>query len=177
MKLLAVCSLIVMMPWMMSCGKKENSTGLDVVVKPDTSFLLPGTSEGFCYQSDIAGPRLYYPRMTITWSGSGDFYPAVMKVTFKTAQVNYTCTLEDHVPFLFQEEITGAPVTADFLESGKTYVLKDLCAIECGGISATNPDQSFKVVGELKVIGYALDDDDNQIPATARSTIFLQNLN
>lgn len=177
MKLLSVICLIAILPGAMSCGSKGEVSNLEMSVKPDTSFILPGKSNAPCYENDVNGPRLYYPRMTLKWTGTGDFYPALLKITFKSNQIDYTCTIQDYITRLFQEETTSTPLTADYLTSNTVYVMRDICAIECGGISTAFPDNAFKATGEIKMIGYALDDQDNQTPATARATIFLQNIN
>jgi hypothetical protein len=173
--------LIFALGFVLSCAQKAAGP-LQVSFKPDTSFILPGIHKAFssCYDSDIAGPRFLYPRMDISWNGVGDFFPAILKVKFKSGQVGgeYECTLSENITSLFQtKETTPVAVTDNFFESGKTYELKSSCALECGGISVPNEDASFKIPGEVKLIGYSVDDEGIQRPYTARGTIYLQNLN
>jgi hypothetical protein len=171
---------ILIIGFSLSCGKDTDSD-LTIEFKPDTSFILPGVHKfPPCYDSDISGPRLMYPRMDIIWDSDEQFYPAIIKLKFKSPYIGeFECSIDEEITGFYElvSETPGAsptPVTNAYFERG-TYSLRDSCALECGGISVVQ-DKAFKASGEAKVIGYSIDEDGNQTPHSARATIFLQNL-
>lgn len=159
----------------LSCGKKGDGE-LQISVKPDTSFILPGNNDTGCYEDEIAGPRLLYPRFQITWNGEGDFYPALIKLTFKASQLGgeFECTVEERISFLFLDKAGVEPVQGRFVKEGSPYNLRSNCAIECPGVRVAI-DSGFKVSGQVKLIGYSVNGEE-QKPHTARATVFIQNL-
>lgn len=164
-------------PALLSCGSKDEDTSLKIEMKPDTSFILPGKHDSTCYDTDINGPRLSYPRMVITWDGDANFFPAIIKIKFKSADLTseYECTFDEEIPAFFNDA-NNTRVAVNYFVKG-VYTLRTECAIECGNIPVENENKVFKANGEVKMVGYSIDTDNNQKPYSARATIFLENLN
>ena len=168
------------------CGpKRESQSNLSFKVTPNTSFILPGESDTGCYTKSVKGPRLFYPGVTLTWAGPDNFYPAVIqiKVTSPHLGGSFKCLIDKNVANLFAKSITpeptppatAPPVTTNYLLPG-TYIVRDGCALECGGLKLVDENTSFKIVGEAKMIGYSINSNNDQTPAISTSTIFLENI-
>ncbi|HEX4926339.1 MAG TPA: hypothetical protein VFV50_19750, partial [Bdellovibrionales bacterium] len=98
-------------------------------------------------------------------------------LTFKNPAVGgeYECTVEERLSFLFVDKDGADVVQGQFFADDSPYNLRSACAIECAGVRVADDDRAFKVSGEAKLIGYSVNGDE-QKPHTARSTVFIQNL-